>query len=102
MALTLKSPARVIAAAVLLGLGLQSSVALADAATSANLQRGVAATQAAAVAHILQYSTGVVVTMTDGSFEQVRNGLYQRVDAEGQLIEIRAATPADTSRLLAM
>ena len=102
MTLTLKSPARVIAAAALLGLGLQSSVVLADAATSANLQRGAVVTQAPAVAHILQYSTGVVVTMIDGSFEQVRKGFYQRVDANGTLIEIRAATSSDLTRLLAM
>ena len=55
MTLTLKTPARVIAAAVLLGLGLQAAPALADAATSANLQRGAVVTQAPAVAHILQY-----------------------------------------------
>jgi len=102
MTLTLKTPARVIAAAVLLGLGLQAAPALADAATSANLQRGAVVTQAPAVAHILQYSTGVVVTMIDGSFEQVRKGFYQRVDANGTLIEFRAATSSDLTRLLAM
>lgn|GEM_PF-1481875 len=102
MTLTLKSSALGIAATLVLGLGPQSSAALADTATSANLQRGVAAAQAPAVAHILQYSTGVLVTMTDGSYEQVRKGFYQRVGADGKLIEFRAASPADLTRLLAM
>jgi len=43
-----------------------------------------------------------VVTMIDGSFEQVRKGFYQRVDANGTLIEFRAATSSDLTRLLAM
>ena len=97
---TVKSPARRLAVAcavaVLATATLQAAPALADTATSANLQREVA------VAHILQFSTGVLVTMSDGSFEQVRKGIYRHVDAKGQVIEIRTAVPTDTSRLLAM
>lgn len=47
-------------------------------------------------------SSGVEVTFSDGTREEIENGRYERKDASGQTVEERAATQADLDRLLGL
>jgi len=47
-------------------------------------------------------SSGVEVTYSDGTREEIENGRYERKNAAGQTVEQRPATQADLDRLLAL
>ncbi|EEW26723.1 hypothetical protein [Rhodobacter ferrooxidans] len=79
--------------------GLLGAPTLAQAAAEAD---AATAAPSPSVMRVLHFKNWIEVTMTDGSYEQIKNGFYQHIDAAGTVLEIRAATSTDITRLLAM
>ena len=64
--------------------------------------RGSCNTARSAIVRIEASPSGIEIRYADGTRERIRQGRYQRRDAQGRVVENRRATGADVSRLRAL